>query len=222
MKRLDQLLLTICFVPTYVWYVRRMGEGGEDLLSALLLPVCVGIAYYQQKGKAWNIGLLTVSGTVLYVLLWSLGVPAMIKATLAITVLLHASGLLRNFGFSALAYLSLPWLSSFQFFFGYPLRRVVAEGAAFLLKFTGLAVEAEGTGLSFQGASVFVDPPCSGVRMLWAILVLVGLVSVITSRGWRSGMLLCLSAIIMAVFNPCSKNSHSLCYLSLVSSLGNS
>ena len=122
MKRLDQLLLILSFIPSYFWYARRISGGGEDLLSALLLPLCVCLTYYQQCKVEWRVGGGTIAGVVLYILLWLLGVPAMIKATLAITVLLYASGLLRSFGISALAYLSLPWLSSFQFFFGYPLR----------------------------------------------------------------------------------------------------
>jgi len=203
MKRIDILLLQLCFLPSYVWYMKRMQMGGEEALSALLVPVCLIIAYLYRKentnvhtNKDNNIALC---GVVVYILCWLIGVPAMIKASVAITVLLFYFKLLPHFGISALAYLSLPWLSSFQYFFGFPLRRFVAEAGALLLNVFGLSVEAQGTGLSFNGAEVFVDPPCSGVRMILAILVLTALAAVVFQCSWKKGIWFGVLALLMAV-----------------------
>jgi len=82
MKRIDILLLQLCFLPSYVWYMKRMQMGGEEALSALLVPVCLIIAYLYRKentnvhtNKDNNIALC---GVVVYILCWLIGVPAMI------------------------------------------------------------------------------------------------------------------------------------------------
>ena len=45
--------------------------------------------------------------------------------------------------------LSLPVLATLQFYAGYPMRDVVAHGAAFLLGWTGAQVEAVGASLTW-------------------------------------------------------------------------
>jgi len=129
-------LTMLCFLPTYLWYIKRINTGGEEVLSVLLVPVCVIVAY-RFKSKTRPVVVhsnreknIIVGGVSLYAVLWLIGCPAIIKASLAITVLLYYFGLLKSFGVSALAYCSLPWLSSFQYFLGYPLRRFVAECSA--------------------------------------------------------------------------------------------
>jgi len=206
MKYLDVLLLQLCFLPTYLWYIKRINTGGEEVLSVLLVPVCVIVAY-RFKSKTRPVVVhsnreknIIVGGVSLYAVLWLIGCPAIIKASLAITVLLYYFGLLKSFGVSALAYCSLPWLSSFQYFLGYPLRRFVAECSAIILNLGGLSVEVQGTGLLYAGSKVFVDPPCSGVRMIWVILILTALTAVVYNYSWKKGMLLGFIALLIAVF----------------------
>ena len=66
-----------------------------------------------------------------------------------------------------LALLSLPVVASLNFFIGFPLRVFVTVVACFLLRISGLAVDASGTELLFSGQTVEVDAPCSGIKMLW-------------------------------------------------------
>jgi exosortase len=63
--------------------------------------------------------------------------------------------------------LSLPVIASLQFYAGFPLRTVTAGGATALLNLVGMSVERLGTAMIWQGQTVLVDAPCSGVRMLW-------------------------------------------------------
>ena len=199
MKRLDFLLLNLCVFPSYVWYVRRIVTGGEEVISVLLLPVCIMAAW---KAKIQSKDLLdyrTLAGATLYVVLWGIGAPAIVKAAVAIWILLYATGCLPHFGVSALGFLSLPWLSSFQYFFGFPLRKVVVEGASLTLNAFGLPVYASGTGLAFQGSQVFVDPPCSGVRMIWAVLFLSAILCVLFKTSWQKGVLTCTCGVLLAV-----------------------
>ncbi len=190
--------IVLCFLPTYFWYVRRIGTGGESGLSVLVLPCVLWLAS-QAKTRATPRELLTMLGICAYALTWGLHLPALIKAVVAITVLLYRFGHLRNPSITALSYLTLPWLDSMQFFLGYPLRRVVAEVSALGLQSVGLEVLVSGTGLAYQHQQVFVDPPCSGVRMLWVGIVLSAILSVIFRLRWQRSLLLYSFALFLLI-----------------------
>jgi exosortase/archaeosortase family protein len=66
-----------------------------------------------------------------------------------------------------LGVLSLPLLSSLQFFVGYPLRVITAEVSAWLLRLGSWTVERQGSALLVDGQWVMVDAPCSGIQMAW-------------------------------------------------------
>jgi exosortase/archaeosortase family protein len=61
---------------------------------------------------------------------------------------------------------------SLQFYLGYPLRLLVAGLTAPMLRMGGFAVVQEGTCLNWAGQLIWIDAPCSGVRMLWVGLYL--------------------------------------------------
>jgi exosortase/archaeosortase family protein len=98
--------------------------------------------------------------------------PALLRgvfASLAITAMLIA---VRRDGRALvpelmLALLSLPILSSLQFYLGYPLRVITAEASTLLLSLAGLDVQRSGSALSVNGALVIVDAPCAGIHMAW-------------------------------------------------------
>jgi hypothetical protein len=66
-----------------------------------------------------------------------------------------------------LLWLALPVMASLQFYAGYPLRLVTAHCSAWLLQAIGLAAEARGAGVLFDGRWVLVDAPCCGVQLAW-------------------------------------------------------
>ncbi|WDE98663.1 archaeosortase/exosortase family protein [Lentisphaera profundi] len=78
----------------------------------------------------------------------------------------------------ALLLLSLPIISSIQFFLGYPLRLFSTQASAILLKIGGIHVQAHGTVLEWQGRQTIVDAPCSGINMLWAGLLLIAIIAI--------------------------------------------
>lgn len=214
-KHLDTLLLLLCFTPTYFWYIRRMTQGsmesmGDDTLSALILPLVIFLGWMElsERKKKKNappqerptgLGWITLAGVALYVALWVMGCPALIKAIIAVTVLLLHFRLFSRFGIAGMAYLTLPWLSSFQHFLGYPLRRVVTEMSAMLINLMGLPVATEGTGILFRNRAVFVDPPCSGVKMFWAALFLSMLLSALYRASWKKGIAVSLLSVLLAI-----------------------
>lgn len=102
----------------------------------------------------------------------------------------------------ALAALSLPVLPSLQFVLGYPMRLISASLTVGLLELQGLAVVREGTHLLFAGQTVEFDAPCSGIRMLWAGLMLTLAACVI----WRSGVVMTLIAVSASILMTLAAN----------------
>lgn len=99
-------------------------------------------------------------------------VPPLGRAAIAFTALAATASSLRfgrsfHPGLFGLFYLSLPALPSLQFLGGYPLRVVVAELTAPILRIGGFAVISEGTCLNWAGQLIWIDAPCSGIKMLW-------------------------------------------------------
>jgi exosortase/archaeosortase family protein len=76
--------------------------------------------------------------------------------------------------------LSLPLVSTLQFYLGYPLRLPTTQLSALLLRLCGIHVHANGTTLLWAGERVIVDAPCSGIHMAWA-----GLFVAATLACWR-------------------------------------
>ena len=93
---------------------------------------------------------------------------------------------------AARALMGLPSEMILDFLLGYPLRVVATRLAAGLLSASGLPVAQSGVELSIGGATVFVDAPCAGVRMLGAGLVLA--FALAQSFRFRAGRTLALAA----------------------------
>jgi exosortase/archaeosortase family protein len=113
---------------------------------------------------------------VVYVVTYSTFGP-LARATIAFTTLAVTTSSLRfgkafHPGLFGLFYLSLPTLPTLQFFAGYPMRVVVAELAAPILRVGGFAVVPQGTCLDWAGQLIWIDAPCSGIKMLWVGLFL--------------------------------------------------
>lgn len=68
---------------------------------------------------------------------------------------------------AGLALLSLPLISSLQFYAGYPLRVLTAAASAGLLRTIGVAAERSGASMTIDAHLVIVDAPCSGVKLAW-------------------------------------------------------
>ncbi|MCP5538716.1 MAG: archaeosortase/exosortase family protein [Akkermansiaceae bacterium] len=157
------------FWPVWVWYLRRLNDGSDEPWGLLALAV-TGYAVWQNRAilrpdrRAFAVG--TVSLAV-----YALGfasLPPLIRAMLALLATGMAMGLrvlpVAVWGMLAL---SLPVISSAQFYAGWPLRLTTAVGTEGVLNGFGLEVVRSGAELRWRDATVGVDPPCSGIRMLW-------------------------------------------------------
>lgn len=196
----------IAFWPVWRWYAERVG-GSTDEAWGLLAFACA--VYFVWRGKAATGA--TKSGLLLPALLVILYaasypfLPPLLRAAVAVTALGCTASLLRfgrgfHPGTLGLLYLSLPLIPSLQFYGGYPLRAFVAGAAAPLLRLGGYAVVREGTCLNWAGRLIWVDAPCSGIRMLWVGLFLAcALACLYELRPLRT--LLALAAAFVAILS---------------------
>lgn len=98
--------------------------------------------------------------------------PPLLRAILAITAITLTLSSWRfgktfHAGLWSLLLLSLPSVASLQFFLGYPFRVIVGEATVFLLRLQGLDVWRDGVCLHFGEKLIWIDAPCSGIKMLW-------------------------------------------------------
>ena len=98
-----------------------------------------------------------------------------------------------------LGLLGLPMASSLQFYLGYPLRIASGAVALVLLRLGGVAVDREGVYLRAGGELVMIDAPCSGMRMLWAALLLACCLAALFRLRARSSLLAVGAAALLAV-----------------------
>ncbi len=177
------MLLTLQLLalhPVGCWYVLRMRDGSDEpwgvfaLGSALLLLLAERARNIPVPDRRWLvIASLGMAGYVLSLY----GAPPLVRAMIGVAALtatliavLQPQG--PRLALVGLMLLSLPLVSSLQFYLGYPLRVFTAWASTVLLGLIGLDLQRQGTALLWQGHTILVDAPCSGVRMLWVGLVL--------------------------------------------------
>lgn len=161
--------------PHWRWAAARVVDGSDDPLgvAALAALLCAVIRLEPRLRAAPQPGwLLAAVGATVAATFAAFMAPPLIGALFA--ALAMAAGL-RSFmpsglavlPMAGLAVLSLPVVSSLQFYAGYPLRVVTAQLSTWLLQALGLVAERSGTAMQVQGRLVIVDAPCSGVQMVW-------------------------------------------------------
>ena len=155
--------------PVWRWYALRTMDGSDEPCGLLALATLVFVSLRngvrlpaeekQLIAPAILLGVYVVTFTSLSPL------PRAIIAVAALAVLfLRGRTAVAHWGLLAL---SLPVIATVQFYAGYPLRIVAAEGSAIALRALEFDIMREGTTLHWRGETIMVDAPCSGVRMLW-------------------------------------------------------
>jgi exosortase/archaeosortase family protein len=184
MKRLLLILSlqVIAFWDVWRWYVSRAVYSWDQPWGVLaLIAAIVFLLASRQPWPQTDRSLLLPTLLVIFYVATYLSFGPLARATVAFTALAVTTSSLRfgksfHPGLFGLIYLSLPTLPTLQFFGGYPLRVVVAELTAPVLRLSSFAVIPEGTCLNWAGRMIWIDAPCSGIKMLWVGLFLTFLV----------------------------------------------
>jgi exosortase/archaeosortase family protein len=190
------LIQLLSFWPIWRWYGDRMLDGSDEPwgIFALLCSVMIIVMRLKEEGRTGqkrqaanivsdivppfapigrirchlpSLGFLLFSVLYITTYQWT---PFLVKGVLVISALtgLHLRTMKGGTAIYALLLLSLPLVSSLEFYLGYPLRLVLSYIVAILLRYGGgFNVAAEGTVLNWDGSIVIVDAPCSGIKMLW-------------------------------------------------------
>ena len=184
MKRLLLILglQALAFWSVWHWYVARAVYSWDQPWGVLALAAA--IVFVVTSRKPWpqiQRSLLWPAILVMFYAATYMSFAPLARATVAFTALAATTSSLRfgksfHPGLFGLVYLSLPTLPTLQFFGGYPLRVVVADLTAPILRMSGFAVIPEGTCLNWAGQLIWIDAPCSGIKMLWVGLFLTFLV----------------------------------------------
>lgn len=160
-----------------VWY--WLGSRSVVSTDALwgVLPL-VAIAFFSFVAKPANGSKIASASLILaavflaaYAFSYAFA-PPMVRAIIAfvsLTFVLSSWRFATTFhaGIFLLFLLSLPLTDSLNFYLGYPMRVVVGEAVVRLLSVQGLDIYREGVCLHFGQQLIWIDAPCSGVKMLW-------------------------------------------------------
>ena len=156
--------------PVWRWYFLRLNDGSDEPLGLLAL-LTITVLLWPLRARLSPSSTSTLAAAAILIF-YSLAYPFLLplpRALLGVTALALAIGLHRApAGVWGILILSLPLMASLQFYFNHPLQKITAHGAAFLINlWPGLEISVRGTLLQWHGNPVAVDPPCSGIRMLW-------------------------------------------------------
>jgi exosortase/archaeosortase family protein len=194
------ILQLLALSPVLWWFGKRLNDGSDEPLGLLTLGLVCVLAWRERKSlhaapQARVIGAMLVLLSVLGIH----GLPPMLRAALAVAGMATWHGWYRRGGLMGLLLLSLPVMASMQFFIGYPLRLVAAEGAVRLLELGSLVVARSGTQIELGGKVIGVDPACSGVRMLWHALAAAMALAAIHRLSWRATIVAGFLAILLVI-----------------------
>ena len=190
--------------PVWHWYASRArdpGEGWELLsLATAALFVVVRAPVAPSRPRALTLALLLL---LAYAATYPF-LPPLARAGIAFASLAAASSALLfgrrlHLALTGLILLSLPVIASLNFYLGYPLRVVVGTATAALLQMNGFAVRPEGALLLWNGHSISIDAPCSGVKMLWAGLYLAFALAAFHELDARRTALLAATAVAAVI-----------------------
>lgn len=170
-QRVPLLAVALSLWPVWRWYLSRLDDGTDEPFGLLALAIAAVLLWPERRrlaAAATNATLASAAFLITYASVWHFLTP-LPRALFALPAIACAAGFAHApAGAWGLLVLSLPLMASLQFYLNYPLQKITAHAAALLLSLTSAEVTVAGTVLQWQATPVAVDPPCSGIKMLWA------------------------------------------------------
>ncbi len=192
--------------PVWKWSAARFRDGSDEPWGIVAIAA-LGVLLWRERASFsvaprpyW---LLVASALTCGAIVTAPWLPPLLRgvlASFAVTTVLMA---VRKADqcmppYLMLALLSLPILSSMQFYLGYPLRVITAAASAVLLSAAGFEAIRSGSALMVDGALVMVDAPCAGIHMAWAAYFTASVAGAWLRLPTRA-FLLCVSSVSLAV-----------------------
>jgi exosortase/archaeosortase family protein len=205
MSRAALVLLTcLALHPVFHWTVLRALDGSDEPWNLLALGFAPLWIWRERSPAPQHVSLalpLVLVAAYAASFAWLSPLPRGMLAMAALTAVISPLYLRRRFdvGLSLVLLLSLPLMASLEFYAGYPLRRLVSEGAALLLRPSGLAVVVDGVALRLGEQAVYVDAPCSGIKMLWVGGFATGVLALVRRLRARQALLAAAGAAALLV-----------------------
>jgi len=162
--------------PVWKWSAARFLDGSDEPWGIVAIAALAVLLWRERRSfslkprPSWILAASALTCAAVVTAPWLPPLLRGVLASFAVTSVLMA---VRKPGHSMppylmLALLSLPILSSLQFYLGYPLRVITAEASAWLLSAAGMETARSGSALVVDGALIMVDAPCAGIHMAWA------------------------------------------------------
>ena len=160
--------------PQWIWYWRRLVDGSDEPVGVIALgTLAILVARLAHRlRQVPDLRWIAAAGVLTLGSALALHTTPLLSALVGVLAL--AAGLLAwlpgdvpRLPYAGLLVLSLPLLSSLQFYGGYPLRVVTAQLSCWILQAMGFLAERSGSSIQVSGQLVVVDAPCSGIQMAW-------------------------------------------------------
>jgi exosortase/archaeosortase family protein len=193
------LLQLVSFWSVWRWYFLRLSTSSDETFGVLALLAIAGLCFKNREQKSTVSNFNLILGSIAVFVISYPFLPPLLRAVVSVTSLTFAVsgwffGKRFHVGIWSLFLLSLPSIASMQFFLGYPLRVFIGEATALLLKLNGLIVFREGVCLHFGEQLIWIDAPCSGIKMLWTGFFLAALLITTYQFNFRKSIVAFVSA----------------------------
>lgn len=164
------------FWPVWYWYIQRMADSSDEPWGMLALITVIVICFLNKQKEELPSSndklLIPIIILAWYIILYGF-LPPLLRALLAFAAIGYSLAMsyysvFRRPGIWGLLFLSLPLFSSLTFYASYPLRRLAGILTVLFIHMIGTPITIDGVMLRLGNDLIWIDAPCSGIRMLWA------------------------------------------------------
>jgi len=197
--------------PLLQWFAGRAGSSEDLAAGVMAVGAAVFLAAHAARSRTRNLprrnGWWPAAVAMCVYAASQPFLPMTLRGLPALAALLLAPGPWQRGRWpdpavTGLLVLALPSTMMLELFLGYPLRVAASFFAHALLHGAGLPVVRAGVEILWAGTPVWVDAPCSGIRMLWGGLWLALTAAGLLGLSWRrTGILLVLTVVVVTLAN---------------------
>lgn len=202
------LLVVLSLVSTYpvwIWYTGRVLSQGGEPWSLLPLATVVLLLMLSPDKRRKEPNLILPA---LLMMVYMIGLPVLAPIFKAAIVMLLLANLISQYVYGRNVYLpvyglmclGLPFVTSLQFYLGYPMRALIGDASVLLLRMNGYSVSREGTVLQWGDLSVSIDAPCSGIKLAWVALYMVFTLACFYGFSVRKTLISMAAAVVILLF----------------------